>query len=80
MPCTHSRPSSATIEAVKSSDPAEQPALTTTMSFSASAFSTVARIAARTSRETVRSQIKHIMGKLGVRRQSGIAALVASLT
>ena len=33
-----------------------------------------------TSRETVRSQIKHIMGKLGVRRQSGIAALVASLT
>lgn len=32
-----------------------------------------------TSRETVRSQIKQIMGKLGVRRQSGIAALVASL-
>lgn len=32
-----------------------------------------------TARETVRSQIKQIMGKLGVRRQSGIAALVASL-
>lgn len=32
-----------------------------------------------TARETVRSQIKQIMGKLGVRRQSGVAALVASL-